>query len=443
MAVIFKELGFDIFMIRESKADDEILIYNNQKKNYNTYSKKRAINFLYFELEKKEICIVSLLKKESFEFDEDNSEKAKGYKIKLLNRIFDKEVLLVDNIGYSPVDTITFQEDEKTYFNIYKKSKFLLEFEKNDHTFENIEKLIMNLVGKKKENYIYFNKWLAWQIKYPLSRLPTSIIFQGEHGTGKTKFCNLVLKNIFAKNFTEIGQTDINDDYNDFILGKQLIVANEVIHSDNKFLVPDKLKNFVTDEFLSIKKKFKDTFYARNYSQWIFVSNNQVPLKIEQGDRRYTVFKSKKLMDGEELITNLLDNLDSELAGYLNYLFGLEVNFLEVGKPLHNKEKQDVIEASWNSIDEFYNTAKEVGGFDVLNKQYETEEFFSNVLAIHKIKVGHAIISASLHNLYKKFCEDAGYKPFGRANFVRELRRFNLTPSVQKIDDQTKRVILL
>jgi len=40
-------------------------------------------------------------------------------------------------------------------------------------------------------------------------------------------------------------------------MGKQLIVANEVIHNDNKFLVPDKLKNYVTDEKISINSSEK------------------------------------------------------------------------------------------------------------------------------------------------------------------------------------------
>jgi len=444
MVVIFETIGFNLYMLRESKEQDEILIYNNISKTYNTYSKKRAINFLYYELEKKDICIISLLKEEDIEVDPKNQEKFKAFKIKVLNRIFDDEVKLVDNLGYKPIDSLTFTHNEKNYFNLYKKSKLLREFESNNNEFPRIKALIFNLVGNIENHYNYFNKWLAWQLQNPLNRLPTSIILQGEHGTGKTKFCELVLKNIFENNFTEIGQTEINADYNDFIVGKQLIVANEVIHNDNKFLVPDKLKNFVTDEYLSIKQRFKDTYYIQNYSQWIFVSNNQVPLKIEAGDRRYTIFKSKKLIDGFTLINGLIQNLDNELKGYLNYLLNLEVKFIEVSQPLDNKEKQDLIEASWNSVDDFFYHSKEVGGFDVLNKTYmEEDDIYKNYFELHNLSVGVCIISQNLYTLYKKFCDDAGYKPFGRANFIRELRRFGFSPSVQRIEEKTQRVVVL
>ena len=444
MAVILQELGFKVFTLRESRNEDEVLIYGIKNKLYNSYSKKRAINFLFLELEAKNINIIDLLHGQEKEYNEEDFEKIKAYKLKLINRVFDKEVILIDNEGYKPCEELVFEEDAKKYFNRYKKSKILENFKPNDNTFENIHKLIFNIVGNKEEHYIYFNKWLAWILKNPLDRLPTSIILQGEHGTGKTKFCELILEKIFGKNFLEINQSEINSDYNEYIFGKQLIVANEVIHNDNKYLVPDKLKTFITDVHLSINKRFKDTFSIINYSQWIFTSNNQVPLKVDPGDRRYTIFKSKKLVNGEELIGNLQKNLEKELQGYLNYLFNLEVEFIEVAKPLQNQEKQDLIEASYNSVDDFYYLAKDTGGFDALNKLYASEDSnYFNYIEIYETAKGYAVISSNLYNLYKNFCSDAGYKPFGRANFIRELRRFNLSPSVQKVAEKTQRVLLL
>src|SRR6056297_1253006 len=442
MVVIFETIGFNLYMLRKSKEQDEILIYNNISKTYNTYSKKRAINFLYYELEKKDICIISLLKEEDIEVDPKNQEKFKAFKIKVLNRIFDDEVKLVDNLGYKPIDSLTFTHNEKNYFNLYKKSKLLREFESNNNEFPRIKALIFNLVGNIEGHYNYFNKWLAWQLQNPLNRLPTSIILQGEHGTGKTKFCELVLKNIFENNFTEIGQTEINADYNDFIVGKQLIVANEVIHNDNKFLVPDKLKNFVTDEFLTINQKFKDLKYMRNYAQFIFVSNNSVPIKVESGDRRYSIFKSLKLVDGWKLIDELEKNLENELQGYINYLYNLEIDFSEVSQPLDNIEKKDLIAANYNSVEDFYHTAQDLGGFLSLNSSYSQEDnLFYNVLEYHYIKEKKYIITSNLYNLYKKFCLDAGYKSFGRSNFTRELKKFNIHASVQRIEDKTLRVL--
>ena len=442
MAVIFKELGFNIYLLRESKEQDEILIYNFKSKSYNQYSRKRAINFLYFELESRNICIVSLLKGEDQQVDEKDTEKFKAFKIKILNRIFDNELHLIDNIAYKPIDEQTFEENDKTYFNIYRKSQLLKNYKPNNLEFPTIKKLILNIVGNNEEYYTYFNKWLGWQIQHPLSRLPTAIILQGEQGTGKTKFCELVLKKIFDKNFTEISQAEINQDHNDYMMGKQLIVANEVIHNDNKYLVPDKLKNMVTDEFLTINQKFKDLKYMRNYAQFIFVSNNSVPIKVESGDRRYSIFKSLKLVDGWKLIDELEKNLESELQGYINYLYNLEIDFSEVSQPLDNIEKKDLIAANYNSVEDFYHTAQEVGGFLSLNYSYDdANNLYYNHLEYHYIQDKKYLITSNLYNLYKKFCLDAGYKSFGRSNFTRELKKFNIHASVQRIGEETLRVL--
>jgi len=226
------------------------------------------------------------------------------------------------------------------------------------------------------------------------------------------------------------------------MMGKQLIVANEVIHNDNKYLVPDKLKNMVTDEFLTINQKFKDLKYMRNYAQFIFVSNNSVPIKVESGDRRYSIFKSLKLVDGWKLIDELEKNLESELQGYINYLYNLEIDFSEVSQPLDNIEKKDLIAANYNSVEDFYHTAQEVGGFLSLNYSYDdANNLYFNHLEYHYIQDKKYLITSNLYNLYKKFCLDAGYKSFGRSNFTRELKKFNIHASVQRIGEETLRVL--
>ena len=426
------KFGFKIYRLKELKEADEFLIYNINTCSYNQYGYKRLLSILQKTLLGMEINFKDFVKQ----------IMGDGYKKINLNQFLDgvvnEEYELIDNISYKPEDTLLFIENDKTYFNIYKKSKLLLEDVSQYDNFDNINSLILNLVGDEEEEYLYFCKWLAWKIQNPLKRLPTAIIFQGEQGTGKTKFCELVLKPIFENSFCEIGQANINQEYNDYMVGKEIIVANEVIHNDNKYLVPDKLKNYVTDEYISINRKFKDTTYQKNYSQWIFVTNNKVPIKIDKGDRRYTVFKSKKLINGKKLITDLINNHDNEIRGFLNYLLNLDVILEEVLEPLHNAAKDDIIKYSNSSIDDFLDELKEFDELDFLSRfdktiVYDFKAFENGVL----------VPTSKLYKCYCEYCLDYKCRNQSRQLFTRYLKGLSFDDKILPNNDgKTTRYIL-
>jgi len=427
---VLDNLGFKIFRLMEVKEQDEFLLYDKNTQKFNQFSQKRLISmldYLFFErgIDYKDIAVSKL----------SYSDKVKNTQI--LSDWIKNESKIIDNLGYLPKNELFFTENDKILFNLYRKSA-LLSKKCNQGEFKNIKKLILNLVGGNKKEYDYFINWIGWQIQNPLHRLPTSIILQGEHGTGKTKFCELILKNIFGSNFCEIGQSDINKEYNDFILGKQLIVANEVIHNDNKLLVPDKLKNFVTDQYISINRKFKDTVYMKNYSQWIFVTNNDMPLKIERGDRRYTIFKSKKLKNGTQLIDDLLDNLEQELEHFVAYLFSLDIEFKYVSKPIMNEAKEDLIKLSQNSVEEFMDYIKVMGGIDLFAKKFN----FSNEHLIINIEEGFGVPTNVFYELYVKYCSQAGIThKFTRRGFTIQLKRLGFGSKVAKLNEESIRII--
>jgi len=434
--VDFKELGLRIFRLKESKKDDEYLLYNIKKSMWNFYSKTRIIDYIDLELREMDFNL-----KDYYIKTLGDQYKDKKLNIsKIIESFLYEQQELIDSIGYAPIDEVIIIDNNKKLFNTYQKSNLLKTLKDDEGDFFYIKKLITNLVGENKEEYNYFIKWIGWQLQNPMKRLPTSIILQGEQGTGKTKFCELILKNIFGRNFCEIGQTDINKEWNEFIMGKQLIVANEVIHNDNKFLVPDKLKNYVTDEYLSISQRFKNTIYVRNYAQWVFTTNNHLPLKIEKGDRRYSVFKSKKLINGFEIIGSLIEDLENQLTHFVNYLLKLDIEYDEVATPIENKAKAEIIKASWDSVEEFINNGMDVGGFDILEKNLDSSTRF---FTVHNNSTGSYVSAPDFYSLYKIFCVDAGHKPFSRRNFTRQLSILGFENGNQRIGENSSRVIYI
>jgi hypothetical protein len=72
-----------------------------------------------------------------------------------------------------------------------------------------------------------------------------------------------------------------------------LVICNELQSLDNaKHLNTDCLKSLITDNICTIESKFVNIGTIDNVSNFIFVSNNYLPIKIENGDRRYVIFKT-------------------------------------------------------------------------------------------------------------------------------------------------------
>lgn len=353
--------GLEFYYLDDEKQENAYLIYHPE---LNYYTQKGLVGFLdsiYFHILEKGINLEKEFGLDQLDFWDKISDfkKIKMCKERIYSELVKtKRIQKIFNINYEPSNKKFIYVDNKKYFNIYKSTN-LFNMDPSDSTnkFVNIKLLLLNLCGNNKKNYDWFMKWLGWQIQNPLEKLPTAVIFQGQQGTGKGVFKNLILDNIFGNNVQEINQTHLESSFNEYLLGKQIIVANEVIHNENKALLPNVLKNIITDPSITISRKFRTPIETPNYTHWIFCTNNDNPLKIDEGDRRYSVFYSKKLMGGgkaaNDFVKKLIYNLDYELINFVNYLKNLTIEEFEVREPIMTEAKQEIIELNKDSIQRF------------------------------------------------------------------------------------------
>lgn len=435
---IINDFGFEIYRLKQAQDNCEFLLYDVDNKKYYQYSFNRGKQMLKMLIEKisKSSLLTYMKKNNHLDFDAKNQEAQN-----LFNDWILEDIQMIDNINYKPIDNKIFEDDNATvYFNTYQKSELLkLDVSKYKGDFPYIKAVLMNLVAQDEKAYIYLTKWLAWQIQKPLERLATSIVFKGAQGSGKTLCCNYILKPIFETNFLEIGQSDINKEFNEYIMGKQLIIANEVIYNEKRLAASEKLKNYVSDDFVNINRKYRDGLFVRNYSQWIFTSNNQVPIRIEKNDRRFSVFVSKKLDEGVEFFQEFILHIEEERKHFLNYLQNLDVVLKEINYPYVNAAKKDIIEASLNSVELFFETVEEAGGIDALNKDYMGDDSgWFNDNGFMSTKNYDYVKLENLYKLYQRFCWHAGIKnTFGRNGFSSMLKHLQYHITVIK-DDNSK-----
>lgn len=435
--------GFEVYRLRESRSEDEFLLFNRTKDKINHYSNTRILQVLIKEFEELEINLRDFV---------SNELKLTDRQVNIPDMLKEwilEEYKLLDNIGYRPEDKKIIHDEGKDLFNLYRKSEVLKKYKlvKNPD-FPLIKRYLMNLVDYDDDAYNWLVHWLANIVQNPARKVPTAVILQGKQGTGKNQLCSEILKTILGNNYGEITQTQLDAEHNDWAFGKQLIFANEVIHNDNKYLVPNKLKNLVSDKYIPLRMMFKAPILIRNYAHVIFSSNTLVPLKLDADDRRYSVFKSKKLPDGKGLYKEFEKNKEKEIAEFAAFLMQLEIDYDLIVEPYQNQARQDLIRFSQNSIEEFISEAFEMGGLDVMAQHLLEEDHSKGLLneSLHfeviEREGGLFVETSKIYKLYVKFCNDAGYQSkFSRNNFTKHLKFMGYEDARIKYQGETLRCI--
>lgn len=435
---------YEIYYLEDEKSENNTLLYFPEKNYYVQKSLQEVINNIYRDCREKAVNLEEELNLYYLyeDWNEFSFKKQIGLIFDQLRRKLEKEnrIRTVFNLNYEPTEDKFIYYDNKKYFNIYNKTTIWDYYKKeNKYHFPYIKELLMNLCGKDEKNYDWFCKWLAHQLKHPTEKLPTAVILQGKQGSGKGTLKNLILDNIFGSNCQEINQTHLENSFNDYLLGKQIIIANEVMHNENRQTLPNVLKNLVTDEEITINIKFKKSVKGQNYTHWIFCTNSDNPIKIDEDDRRYSVFYSQKLRKG--LGHDIRKNLDYELKQFVSYLKDIDVIFDDISEPIMTEAKQDIIDLNKDSFARFKEFCNQYTNLEecwkVLFDKLKTDLFQIRGEGIY-------ILTDDFYLLYEKYCEV--YKERGRfakQNFSKKMSNESMKSCVKRFNKGTKKVYSL
>ena len=426
---------YEFYYLEDEKKENAYLMYYPDKNYYVCKAFNDILTNIYYDCIESGIDLEAELNAEGLmDGYEDKSFKDRMNILKgLINSKIhqEKRIKLVFNINYEPTDEKFIYMDNKKFFNTYNKTE-LWDYNKKDSKFQfkHIKELIMNLCGNDELSYNYFNNWLGWIIKNPTEKLPTAIIFQGMQGSGKGTLKNLVLDRIFGNNCQEINQTQLESSFNEYLMGKQIIMANEVMHNENRQTLPNVLKNLVTDEYITISRKFRKEIVARNYTHWIFCTNNDNPLKIDEDDRRYNVFYSKKLRKG--FGTEIRINLDYELKEYISYLKSLVIDFTDVSEPIMTEAKKEVIELNKDSVEKFRESLQQYDS--ILTAYIDIFGHDSYFKIFNNFGDGHRYVSTeNFFLLYQQYCDKMKERgKFNKQNFSKKLSNKGIITIVKR-----------
>ena len=234
-------------------------------------------------------------------------------------------------------------------------------------------------------------RWLALPIVRPGAKMQSAPALYGIQGAGKTILGYMMREVYGAPNFNEVKQGQLNNSFNPWSAHVQIILADEIISTDKRTSM-DKIKGMITQAYVTVNEKYEKPYTLRDSANFLFASNNPVPLALDDDDRRFGVIHVlKKLPDdlraaiGEMYMTETERNA---IAWYLLSKVDL-AGFNEHTEPPMSADKLSLIDDTRTSFEGFVDACiKNYDGMFALGDtparcDFQTAE---SVAALYKVR---------------------------------------------------------
>ncbi len=202
--------------------------------------------------------------------------------------------------------------------------------------------------------YQWVLNWIAYPVQHHGAKMKTTLVLHGPQGTGKNLFFEAVMA-IYGHYGRVIDQTAIEDRFNDWASRRLFLIADEVVARSDLYHVKNKLKAFITGEWIRINPKNMAAYDERNHVNVVFLSNEAMPVVLDEDDRRHAV-----IWTPEKLGQDFYDEVRAELANggvaaLHHYLLHHDTGSFGPGMlPPYTDAKDELIKLSLDSTSRFY-----------------------------------------------------------------------------------------
>jgi putative DNA primase/helicase len=211
-----------------------------------------------------------------------------------------------------------------------------------------ILELVDYLVGGNPALRDWVLKWIAYPLQHVGAKMATSIVMRGPQGGGKNMLWECV-RDIYGIYGTLITQSELESQYNDWMSARLFIIGNEVLSRREKWQLGGKLKNLVTEAQIPIQAKYMPGRLESNHCNLVFLSNDLLPVPLEESNRRYLVIDAPhEHPDGKEFYTAVAEQIaNGGREAFHDYLLNLSLgDFNPHTKPLSTEAFQEALELS-------------------------------------------------------------------------------------------------
>jgi len=315
----------------------------------------------------------------------------------------DRQIVRIENVGFDPACS-----DKAIDCNLWSGWPTTPVAGKCDYLIGLLEYMCAK-ESKPQELFQWVLRWLAYPIQHPGAKMQTTIVVHGPQGTGKNMFFEVIM-GIYGRYGRIIDQSAIEDKFNDWASRRLFLIADEVVARSDLYHVKNKLKAFITGEWIRINPKNMAAYDERNHVNMVFLSNEAMPTIVEQDDRRHAV-----IWTPEKLSPDYYAGLKAEIdngggAALHHYLLHLDLgDFGPSTKPPMTDAKRELIDQSLDSPSRFV-LAFEKGDVDGFPAKAAPALYTP-------------CLSQDFYELYGEWCRRQGLKALNQPKFMNAVDR--------------------
>lgn len=239
---------------------------------------------------------------------------------------------------FNPSNPWTTFYDEEKNFECYNEARVpqmlntLLKDEQTSNTIPPyIDALLKNILPNDAERNHFLHN-LAYHIR-TFEHRPILTCIIGGSGVGKSKFCSVILREIFQHYYIDLYQSSTSTRFNSQLENKTILVRDDVkmnLKSETNLL--DQIFATIDTQTIEIEKKGRDPIKVKNHTFQILLSNSLSAFSSIDGiARRVEILTSgnkplHKALEHLERVDNIDQKFRSETPDFVRYLLSIPLD---------------------------------------------------------------------------------------------------------------------
>lgn len=265
--------------------------------------------------------------------------------------------------------------------------------------------------NNSRDLYQWVLRWIALPIQQPGAKMKSTVVVHGPQGAGKNLFFEAVM-GIYGKYGRVLNQDALDDKHNDWASRKLFLIADEVVAQAHRYEIKNKLKTLITGDWIRINPKHIGAYDEANHLNLVFLSNETLPVVLEEDDRRHCVIWTPAEKPADFYAAVYEEVRNGGIAALHDYLLHLDLgDFHVASRPPMTDAKQRLIGMAQDSPVEF------------VDSLYRLE--------MQPLKPMPGLTTDWYH-VYRHWCGLVGVKPASLKRFVDGIDRRRHFPTRRK-----------
>ena len=210
--------------------------------------------------------------------------------------------------------------------------------------------MLENLCNGDQEHYTYLLRWMAYTVQNPDTPIGVSIVLKGERGTGKGSLVT-PFGRLFGHHYMQVTSTrQVTGNFNAHLRDCIVLFADEAVWAGNR-AEESVIKGIVTEPYLTIEGKGKDSMTCRNMVHMMVATNNEWAIPAGLDERRFFVLNVSNQHKQDLPYFTAIRIQMAECGGQAAMLHELQNMDLTAFVPMNVPRTEALLEQKMQSLD--------------------------------------------------------------------------------------------